>query len=103
MKKRIKLDPVHPGEVLSQEFLQPLEMTQASLAHQIGVPTSQLSRVVRGKQAVTASLALRLARFFGTTPQFWLGLQMHYDLDIAQDQMSDRINREVRRHSASAH
>ena len=101
MKHTKKLDPVHPGEILLEEFLMPLNITQSFLAHQIGVSTQRVSEIARGKRPLTADIALRLARFFGTTPEFWLGLQMQYDLDITQDKLSDRINREVSRYRVS--
>ena len=78
-----KLSPVHPGEVLMEEFLTPMNMSQNRLALDIGVHARRVNEIVLGKRGVTADTALRLARYFGTTPQFWLGLQADYDLDIA--------------------
>ena len=91
-----KLDPIHPGEVLLEEFLKPLGMSQSRLALDIGVHPRRINEIVLRKRRVTADTALRLARYFGTSPQFWLGLQVDYDLDIAEDALGDRLEREVR-------
>jgi addiction module HigA family antidote len=91
-----KLSPVHPGEVLLEEFIKPMELSQNRLAIDIGVDARQINEIVLGKRAITAGIALRLARFFGNSPQFWMGLQSQYDLDIAQDQLGKRLEREVR-------
>ncbi|MBS3965912.1 MAG: HigA family addiction module antidote protein [Truepera sp.] len=90
-----RLAPVHPGEVLLEEFLKPLEISQNRLALSIGVPARRINEIVLGKRAITADTALRLARFFGTSPQFWLGLQTDYDLDVTLDSLGDRLEREV--------
>ncbi|WP_420628252.1 HigA family addiction module antitoxin [Candidatus Leptofilum sp.] len=90
-----KLNPVHPGEVLLEEFLKPMGLSQNRLALDIRVPARRINEIVQGKRRVTADTALRLARYFGMTPQFWLGLQMDYDLDVASDQLLSRIEREV--------
>ncbi len=82
-----ELAPVHPGEVLQQEFLIPLGLSQNRLALSIGVSPRRINEIVLGKRRVTAETALRLARFFDTTPQFWLGLQADYDLDVATDEL----------------
>jgi len=99
---RRKLHPVHPGEVLLEEFLRPLQMSQNRLALDIGVPARRINEIVLHKRSVTADTALRLARYFGTTPQFWLGLQTDYDLDVASDKLCDRLRREVRPRVPSA-
>jgi antitoxin HigA-1 len=91
-----RLAPVHPGEVLLEEFLKPLELSQTRLALCLGVPPRRINEIVLGKRRVTADTALRLARYFGTTPQFWLGLQSEYDLDVAADALGDRLDLEVR-------
>ena len=91
-----KLSPVHPGEVLLEEFIKPMELSQNYLANNIGVDTRRINEIVLGKRAITADTALRLSRFFGNSPQFWMGLQSQYDLDIAQDQLGKRLDREVR-------
>jgi len=91
-----RLRPVHPGEVLSEEFLKPMGLSQNRLAIGIGVHARRINEIVLGKRGITADTALRLARYFGTSPQFWLGLQTDYDLDVAQDILGDRLTREVR-------
>ncbi|RKY63885.1 MAG: addiction module antidote protein, HigA family [Candidatus Latescibacterota bacterium] len=91
-----KLKPVHPGEVLLEEFLKPMGLSQNSVALSIGVPARRINEIVLGKRRITADTALRLARYFGTSPQFWLGLQMDYDLDVTADTLADRLDREVR-------
>ena len=96
-----KLQPIHPGEILLEEFLKPMELSQNRLALDIGVPARRINEVVLGKRRITADTALRLARYFGNSPQFWLGLQMDYDLDVAEDALSDRIEREVRPNAAA--
>jgi addiction module HigA family antidote len=94
-----KLYPVHPGEVLLEEFLKPMGLSQNRLAIEISVHARRINEIVLGKRRVTADTALRLARFFGTSPQFWMGLQSDYDLDVAQDLLGDRLSREVRKFS----
>jgi addiction module HigA family antidote len=90
-----KLHPVHPGEVLLEEFLKPMDLSQNRLALNIGVPPRRINEIVLGKRRVSAETALRLSRYFGTTPQFWLGLQADYDLDVAAEEMGDRLKLEV--------
>ena len=94
MKK--KLIPSHPGEVLLEEFIIPMNLSQNRLAIDIGVDARRINEIVLGRRSVTADTALRLARFFGNSPQFWLGLQTQYDLDITEDQIGKRLDREVR-------
>jgi addiction module HigA family antidote len=91
-----KLHPVHPGEVLLQEFLGPMGLSQNRLALDIGVPPRRINEIVLEKRRITADTALRLSRYFGTSPQFWLGLQNDYDLDIAEQELGERLKREVR-------
>ncbi|MGB8648480.1 MAG: HigA family addiction module antitoxin [Anaerolineae bacterium] len=91
-----KLQPIHPGEVLQEEFLKPTGLSQNRLALDTGVPARRINEIVLGKRGVTADTALRLARYFGTSPQFWMGLQADYDLDMAQDRLGKRLEREVR-------
>ena len=91
-----KLEPVHPGEILLEEFLKPMELSQSALARGIGVPPRRINEIVHGARRVTADTALRLGRFFGTSPQFWLGLQMDYDLDTESDRLKGRLEKEVR-------
>ena len=85
------LAPVHPGEVLLEEFLKPMGISQNHLAIQIGVPARRINEIVLGKRRVTADTALRLARYFGTTAKFWLGLQTDYDLDAAADESGEQL------------
>jgi antitoxin HigA-1 len=90
-----KLNPIHPGEVLFEEFLKPIGISQNHLAIKIGVPARRINEIVLGKRGITADTALRLAQYFGTTPKFWLGLQTDYDLDIAADKIGERLEREI--------
>ncbi|MBF5039309.1 HigA family addiction module antitoxin [Methylophilus glucosoxydans] len=90
-----KLRPIHAGEILREEFLAPLGMTPHALAMQLRVPAPRINDIVREKRGITADTALRLARFFNTTPQFWLNLQTAYDLKIAENTLSEKINLEV--------
>lgn len=90
-----ELNPVHPGEVLLEEFLKPMGLSQNRLALDIGVPPRRINEIVLGKRGITADTALRLARYFGDSPQFWLGLQRDYDLDIAAEALGERLEREV--------
>ena len=91
-----KLSPIHPGEVLMEEFIKPMMLSQNHIAICIGVDARRINKIVLGKRAVTADTALRLSRFFGNSPQFWMGLQSQYDLDVAEDQLGKRLDREVR-------
>ncbi len=91
-----KLNPVHPGEVLLGEFLKPMGLSQSRLALDIGVHPRRINEIVLEKRSVTADTALRLARYFGTSPQFWLGLQDDYDLDIATDSLGSKLERDVK-------
>lgn len=90
-----KLDPIHPGEVLLADFLEPLDVSQYRLAHGISVPPRRINEIVHGKRAVTADTALRLARYFGTSAQFWLNLQARYDLERERDRLGARLKNEV--------
>ena len=96
------LKPVHPGEVLFEEFLKPLNLSQNRLALDIGVPPRRINEIVLGKRSITADTALRLGRYFQMSPQFWLGLQMDYDLDVTADALASRLNREVKAHAIAA-
>jgi len=97
-----KLAPVHPGEILQKEFLEPLGLSQNRLALALHVPARRINEIVLGKRAVTADTALRLARYFKMSPQFWLGLQMDYELDLAQDASEQRIKEEVKPMAAAS-
>jgi len=90
------LRSVHPGEVLSEEFLKPLKLSQNRFALEIGIDARRINEIVLGRRKISAEAALRLARYFGTSPQFWLGLQTEYDLDVAADRLGDRLEREVK-------
>jgi antitoxin HigA-1 len=96
----VKLNPVHPGEVLLEEFLRPMGLSQSRLALDIGVHPRRINEIVLEKRSITADTALRLARYFGTSPQFWLGLQDDYDLDVAADALGPRLERDVKVYSA---
>ena len=91
-----KLNPVHPGEVLLEEFLKPMGLSQNRLSLEIGVHPRRINEIVLGKRRITADTALRLARYFGTSPKFWMGLQNDYDLDVADDALGNRLDIEVR-------
>src|SRR5512139_3539628 len=87
--------PVHPGEVVAADFLKPLEVSQYRLAQDISVPPRRINEIVHGKRAITADTALRLARYFGTTEQFWLNLQARYDIEVERDRLGPRLEAEV--------
>lgn len=92
-----KMPPVHPGEILLEEYLRPLGISQNKLGRDLGVPAQRINEIVRGLRAITVDTALRLAKYFNTIPQFWLNLQLHYDLELAKEtHLVERINREVR-------
>jgi addiction module HigA family antidote len=93
--KTKRMPPIHPGEVLAEEFLNPMGISQYRLAKDISVAPRRINEIVHGQRAVSADTALRLGRYFGISPQFWLNLQSHYDLAMAEDQMGDRLAEEV--------
>ena len=90
-----KLKPIHPGEILQEEFLKPLKISQYRLAKDISVPPRRINEIVHGKRAISADTALRLSRYFGTSERFWLNLQMRYDLEIQKDKLGKSLIREV--------
>jgi len=90
-----KLMPVHPGEVLLEEFLKPMNLSQNQVALALRVPARRINEIIHGKRRITADTALRLAIYFNMSPQFWLGLQMDYDLDLAEDEVGNRLKKEV--------
>jgi addiction module HigA family antidote len=98
-----RLHPVHPGEVLLEEFLKPMGLSQNRAALDIGVPARRINEIVLGKRSITADTALRLARYFGTSPQFWMGLQKDYELDVAADLLGARLEYEVKVLSMTGH
>lgn len=87
------MSPIHPGEVLMQEYLEPLEITQHRLAVAIGVPPRRINEIVHGKRRISTDTALRLARYFGSTERFWLNLQDRYDLEIARDRLAPALQK----------
>ncbi|MCB8953334.1 MAG: HigA family addiction module antidote protein [Ardenticatenales bacterium] len=88
--------PIHPGEILREEFLLPMGISQYRLARDIGVPPMRISKIVRGERSITADTALRLARYFGMSVEFWMGIQAHYDVEVAKMALADRLEQEVR-------
>ena len=94
MAKKV-IDPIHPGEILMEEFLEPLGISQYRLAKDISVPPRRINEIVHGKRSITANTGLRLARFFGTTERFWLNLQVRYDLEVEKDRLADVLDRDV--------
>ena len=93
---QIKLNPVHPGEILLEEFLKPMGISQNKLARSISVAPRRINEIVLEKRSISADTALRLAQYFGTSAKFWMGLQSDYDLDITKDKVGQRIQKEVR-------
>ena len=93
--KNKKLPPIHPGEILKEEFLEPMGISQYRLAKDISVPPRRINEIVHGKRAITADTALRLGRFFNMSPQFWLNLQTRYDLEVTEDKLDNRLENEV--------
>jgi addiction module HigA family antidote len=97
MKTKTKLPPVHPGEILLHDFMEPLGLSQTALAKALGVTPIRINHIVRGQRAITADTALRLSRYFGTRPGWWLDLQSHYDLQVTAEEAEERIVRTVSR------
>ena len=97
-----RLAPVHPGEVLLEEFLEPMELSQYRLAKDIHVPARRINEIVHGTRSVSADTALRLARYFGTSERFWLNLQARYDLEVERDRLGPRLEEEVAVYHGSA-
>ena len=95
MRKK-KMPPLHPGEILFEEFLKPMRLSQNRLALDIRVPARRINEIVHGKRRITADTALRLAKYFNMSAKFWLGLQTDYDLDVAEDKLADRLDKEIR-------
>jgi addiction module HigA family antidote len=90
-----KMPPVHPGEILMEEFIKPLGLSQYRIAMDTSVPPRRINEIVHGKRAISADTALRLARYFGNSEGFWMNLQMRYDLEIQRDRLADRLQKEV--------
>jgi addiction module HigA family antidote len=99
---RKRLDPVPPGEILNEEFLKPMQLSQNRLANDLGVPPRRINEIVHGKRRLTADTALRLAKYFKMSPEFWLGLQMDYELDLESERLGERIAREVGEYSKAS-
>jgi addiction module HigA family antidote len=92
-----KIEPIHPGEILLEEFLIPMEISQYRLAQDISVPARRINEIVLGKRRITAATALRLSEYFGLSEKFWLNLQVRYNLEVEKDKLKDRLKREVKR------
>jgi len=102
MTKKAKLmPPIHPGETLREDFIKPLGLTASRLAIELRVPVTRVNDIIRAKRAITADTALRLARYFGTSPQFWMNLQANYNLELAQDERGTEITERIRPHRAA--
>ena len=95
MSEENLLYPIHPGEILMEEFLKPMGISQYRLAKDISVPPRRINEIVHGKRAITPDTALRLSRYFGLSERFWINLQARYDLEIEKDRLQDRLNKEV--------
>ncbi|HEY3395693.1 MAG TPA: HigA family addiction module antitoxin [Lacipirellulaceae bacterium] len=95
MPRKKKTHPIHPGEILQEEFLFPLGISQYRLAKDTSVPPRRINEIVRGQRAISADTALRLARYFGTSERFWINLQSHYDLELEKDRLGKRLERDV--------
>ncbi len=93
--KKEKMAPIHPGEILQEDFLIPMEISQYRLAKDISVPPRRINEIVHGKRAVSADTALRLSKYFGTSERFWLNIQAKYDLEVEKDKLGDRLENEV--------
>ncbi len=100
--KNKKLPPIHPDEILIEEFLKPMGLSQYRLAKDISVPPRRINEIVHGKRSISADTALRLGRFFGISPQFWLNLQTRFDLEVTEDLLAERLEKEVRVLSSNA-
>lgn len=95
-KNKTKMPPIHPGETLREDFMKPLGLTANRLAINLRVPAARIGEIINGRRAITADTALRLARYFGMSPRFWINLQGNYDLEVAQDAVGDRIADEIK-------
>jgi addiction module HigA family antidote len=98
---REKLSPIHPGEILLEEFLKPMGISQYRLAKDISVPPRRINEIVHGKRAITPDTALRLSRYFGLSERFWINLQARYDLEVEKDRLQGRLEREVQVYAAA--
>ena len=91
-----KLPPIHPGEILMEEFLEPMRISQYRIAKDIGVPPRRINEIVHGKRSISPDTALRLARYFGMSERFWMNLQARYDLEVEKDKLADRLDDEIK-------
>lgn len=98
---KTKLAPIHPGEILMEEFLNPMEISQYRLAKDINVPARRINEIVQGKRSITPDTALRLSKYFGLSERFWINLQARYDLETEKDKLKDRLNKEVHVYAAA--
>ncbi len=98
---KTKLAPIHPGEILMEEFLKPMELSQYRLAKDISVPARRINEIVQGKRAITPDTALRLSKYFGLSERFWINLQARYDLETEKDKLKDGLNKEVHVYAAA--
>ncbi len=96
-----KMSPIHPGEILKEDFMAPMGISQYLLARDIGVDPRRINLIVHGKRAITADTALRLGRYFRIEPEFWMNLQIHYDLEVESDRLAGKLEQEVKIHSAA--
>ena len=96
-----KLHPIHPGEILMEEFLKPMGISQYKLAKDISVPARRINEIIQGKRSITPDTALRLSFYFGLSERFWINLQARYDIEIEKDRLSDRLNKEVHIYAAA--
>jgi addiction module HigA family antidote len=96
MSHKSPITKIHPGEILAEEFLNPMGLSQYRLAKNISVPPRRINEIVQGQRSITANTALRLGRYFGTSPQFWLNLQSHYDLEVETEKLGPRLKSEVK-------
>ncbi len=97
-----KMPPIHPGQILLEEFLQPMGISQYRISKDISVPARRINEIVHGKRSITADTALRLGKFFSMSAQFWLNLQSRYDLEVAEDTLKNRLKKEVHVYQANA-
>ena len=91
-----KIPPIHPGDILKEEFLDEMGITQYKLSKEISVPPRRINEIIHGKRSITANTALRLGRYFGVSPQFWINLQAHYDLEVELDKLGPKLEKEVK-------
>ena len=101
MNEQELLAPIHPGEILLEEFLKPMKISQESLARDLNVPIEQINEIIQEKQGITADIALRLSRYFAMSERFWMNLQTRYDIEVEKDRLRERLEKEVKVYAAS--